>query len=101
MSINTGNKFDIIKGVRVTEKSTKTAQDKNAYTLVVDRYANKEQIKSAVESFFNVTVENVTTLNMHGKKKMFRGRLPGTRASYKKAIVRLSEKDRIDTGVGG
>lgn len=101
MSVNTGNKFDIIKCVRVTEKATKVIQDINAYTFIVDKYASKNQIKSAIESFFNVSVESVTTSNMHGKRKMFRGRLPGVRSSYKKAVVRLSRNDKIDSVVRG
>ena len=99
MSINSGNKFDIIKHIRVTEKATKIVQDNNSYVLIVDKHANKVQIKSAVESFFGVTVESVNTLNIHGKSKMFRGRLPGVRASYKKAMVKLSKNDKIDTGI--
>ena len=48
--------------------------------------ANKREIRAAVESMFGVKVEAVTTSNVKGKKKVFKGKV-GQRINWKKAIV--------------
>ena len=65
----------------VTEKLTAETEKYNRYGFIVDREANKLQIKAAVEQFYNVTVKDVNTVNYHGKRKsryskagMLRGR---------------------------
>lgn len=65
----------------VTEKLTGLTEKLNRYGFIVDRKANKLQIKAAVEQFYNVTVADVNTVNYHGKRKsrysksgMLRGR---------------------------
>jgi len=49
----------------------------------------------AVETLFGVKVEAVTTLNVKGKKKMFKGK-SGRRVNWKKAVVKVSEGQMID-----
>jgi len=61
----------------------------------VDRRANKQEIKEAVESLFNVHVERVNTLNFEGKKRRL-GRRTGQRSDWKKAIVTLQEGESIE-----
>ena len=71
----------------------------NRYGFIVDRDANKLQIKSAVEQMYNVTVSSVNTLNYHGKKKSRytkAGILKGRENHYKKAYVTLAGDDKID-----
>ena len=58
----------IIKPI-VTEKMTAQGEKLNRYGFIVDRSANKIQIKAAVEQMYNVTVASVNTLNYHGKRK--------------------------------
>ena len=58
----------IIKPI-VTEKMTVQGEKLNRYGFIVDREANKLQIKTAVEQMYNVTVASVNTLNYHGKRK--------------------------------
>ena len=58
----------IIKPI-VTEKMTVQGEKLNRYGFIVDREANKLQIKTAVEQMYNVNVASVNTLNYHGKKK--------------------------------
>ena len=58
----------IIKPI-VTEKLTAQGEKLNRYGFIVDRDANKLEIKSAVEQMYNVTVADVNTVNYHGKKK--------------------------------
>ncbi|NLC53509.1 MAG: 50S ribosomal protein L23 [Firmicutes bacterium] len=85
---------DIIKKPIVTEKSTRL-MEMNKYTFVVDRRANKIQIKEAIETIFNVRVLDVNTMQMLGKMKRM-GRHEGRRPSWKKAIVTLEPGSRIE-----
>ena len=65
----------------------------NRYGFIVDRDANKIQIKAAVEQAYNVTVADVNTINYHGKKKSRftkAGVLKGRTNHFKKAIVTLA-----------
>lgn len=87
--------YDIIKTVRVTEKGTDQAEDFNQYTLVADRRANKIQIRKAVETLFDVSVEKVRTINITGKKRRQRTAAAGKDADWKKAIVTLKKGDAI------
>jgi len=91
--------MDILVKPLVTEKMTDQAERFNRYGFVVDRRASKPQIKKAVESFYNVTVETVNTLVYGGKvKSRFTkgGVISGKTGSYKKAIVTLVDGDSID-----
>jgi len=56
----------------------------------VGETANKHEIKSAIESFFNVKVEDVRTVRVRGKYKRF-GRFYGRRSNWKKAYVKLAQ----------
>ncbi len=88
----------IIKPI-VTEKMTVQGEKLNRYGFIVDRGANKLQIKAAVEQMYNVTVDSVNTLNYHGKKKSRytkAGVLRGRMNHYKKAYVTLAGEDKID-----
>ena len=88
----------IIKPI-VTEKMTVQGEKLNRYGFIVDRAANKIEIKEAVEQMYNVTVADVNTLNYHGKKKSRytkAGMLRGRENHYKKAYVTLAGEDKID-----
>jgi large subunit ribosomal protein L23 len=79
----------------VTEKGTHQFTRHNAYTFQVNTWADKDQIRTAVEELFNVRVVKVRTQNRLGKSRRYRfkiGRLP----NWKKAIVTLHEEDRIE-----
>lgn len=84
---------DIILKPIVTEKSMNLLAD-NKYTFLVDKKANKSEIKSAIESIFKVKVENVNTMNIKGKPKRM-GRFEGKRPDRKKAIVTLKAGQKI------
>jgi large subunit ribosomal protein L23 len=80
----------------VSEKSY-ALLDAGVYTFVVAKDANKTEIRSAVESIFNVRVLKVNTLNRKGKRKRNRRTFTfGTRPSTKRALVTLAAGDRID-----
>lgn len=83
----------------VTEKLTAEGEKHNRYGFIVDRNANKLQIKAAVEQFYNVSVKDVNTINYHGKKKSRytkSGMVKGRGNHYKKAYVTLAGDDKID-----
>lgn len=83
---------DIIRRPVITEHSADLMMDKK-YTFEVDPKANKTQIKQAIESAFDVTVEKVNTLNVKGKLKRM-GQHEGYRPNRKKAIVQLTEDSK-------
>ena len=88
----------IIKPI-VTEKLTVQGEKLNRYGFIVDREANKLQIKAAVEQIYNVTVADVNTVNYHGKRKSRytkAGMLTGRTNHSKKAYVTLVGEDKID-----
>src|SRR3954452_13372328 len=87
----------IILAPLVTEKGThqSTNEHHNAYSFVVNLWANKTQIKKAVEELFNVRVLAVRTALKLGKKKRYRFR-QGKLSNWKKAIVKLHADDKIE-----
>ena len=71
----------------------------NRYAFVVDRKANKIEIKKAVEQRYDVVVDSVRTMVCIGKKRVRgskSGMIVGKTSTYKKAIVQLSSSDSID-----
>lgn len=90
--------YDIIQSPVITEKSTLISEH-NQVVFRVAKDATKPEIKAAVETLFKVEVAAVNTMNVKGKKKMFRGR-PGRRPDVKKAIVTLAEGHSIDVTTG-
>ncbi|WP_430812443.1 MULTISPECIES: 50S ribosomal protein L23 [unclassified Carboxylicivirga] len=88
----------IIKPI-VTEKMTELGEKLNRFAFVVDKGANKLQIKDAVEALYNVSVESVNTMVYAGKQKSRytkSGVIVGRTNSFKKAVVTLAEGDTID-----
>jgi large subunit ribosomal protein L23 len=85
--------YDIIIKPIISEQSME-AVDLKKYAFKVDKTANKTEIKKAVEEIFGVKVEKVTTTNVPGKKKR-QGRYPeGSTASWKKAVVKLTDDSK-------
>ena len=81
--------YDIILRPVITEQSMETADEKK-YVFMVATDANKVEIKKAVEEIFGVKVDKVNTLRMQGKEKRQGAYPAGRRASYKKAMVKLT-----------
>ncbi len=82
----------------ITEKATGDSERFNRYTFVVNKKANKIQIKDAVEATYGVTVEKVRTLNhpaLRKTKYTKKGLVSGLTSGYKKAVVQLAD-DEID-----
>ena len=85
---------DIIKKPVINTEKARTLLENNEYVFIVDRKANKIQIREAVEKLFNVKVESVNTLNIKPKAKRFRMSMYKTSA-LKKAMVKLKDGEKI------
>ena len=82
----------------VTEKIS-DLNEKGKYGFVVDRKANKVEIKQAVEKMYGVNVESVNTMQYPGKSKTRYTKtkiVSGRTAAFKKAIVTVAEGEVID-----
>ncbi len=90
--------YDLIKSPLITEKSTNLSE-LNKYSFLISSVANKNNVKKAVESIFDVKVKAVNILNQKGKVKRFKGVL-GVRSDKKKAIVTLEKDNSIDIAGG-
>ena len=86
---------DIIKRPVATEKARNLANENNEYVFIVDRKANKIQIREAVEKLFNVKVESVNTLNIKPKAKRFRMSMYKTAALKKDMVKAVNHKKNI------
>ena len=90
--------MDIIVKPVVTEKMNAQA-DSQKYGFIVNKKANKVQIKQAVENLYGVTVEEVNTMFYAGKRKSRftkTGYVSGRQNAFKKAVITLREGDIID-----
>lgn len=85
--------YDIIIKPIITEQSMEESES-GKYVFKVAEDANKIQIARAVEEIFGVKVAKVNTLRMSGKKKRTGAYPAGYRASWKKAMVRLTEDSK-------
>ncbi|MBO6302398.1 MAG: 50S ribosomal protein L23 [Ruminiclostridium sp.] len=79
---------DIIVRPIITENSMEGIANRK-YTFKVANFANKIEIKKAVEQLFGVKVEKVNTISVKGKKKRM-GRSEGYTSDWKKAVVTLT-----------
>ena len=91
--------MEILQKPILTEKMTILGEKLNRYGFIVDRRANKIEIKKAVEAMYNVIVTDVNTINNKGKAKSRftkAGLLEGRSGRAKKAIITLKGGDKID-----
>lgn len=93
--MNRERMYEIIKMPHVSEKTARLQADSNQHVFEVARDANKGEIREAVETLFEVKVQNVTVVNNRGKSKTFRFR-PGRQKAWKKAYVRLQAGETIE-----
>jgi large subunit ribosomal protein L23 len=88
----------IIKPI-ITEKMTMLGDKLQRYGFIVDKRANKLQIKKAIEGLYEVNVESVNTMRSGGDKTgrwTKSGFIGGRKNSTKKAIVTLAKGETID-----
>jgi large subunit ribosomal protein L23 len=85
---------NIILSPIITEKGSILKEGDNTVIFKVARYANKIEIKNAVEKLFKVKVLGVRSANIKGKKRRV-GRNIGSTPNYKKAYVTLAKDAKI------
>ncbi len=97
-AINKFTPYDVILAPIVTEKTYADQDDSKEgkkYFFKIHKDANKNDVKQAVQYLYNVTPMKVNVLNVKYKKRQQRGLV---RKAYKKAIITLGGKDKIDIG---
>ena len=90
--------MSVLKKPLITEKVS-TLNESGKYGFIVDKNANKVEIKKEVEKMYGVTVESVNTMKYQGKEKTRYTQsrvITGRTAGFKKAIVTLADGDVID-----
>lgn len=86
---------------RMSEKTYASSLATNTFVFMVPKSANKVEVATAVESQFSVSVTNVRTVVVKGKKARsirlgkYRKNVMGQRPDYKKAYVTLKAGDSI------
>ena len=86
--------YQVILNSHITEKAS-LLNNENKYVFRVRKYANKIQIKDAIEKLYKVEVKQVAVLTMPAKYRRV-GRFEGMKSGFKKAIVTLKAGNRID-----
>jgi large subunit ribosomal protein L23 len=88
----------IIKPI-ITEKITKQSELNNRYGFVVDKKANKIQIRNAVEATYGVKIIAINTMNVRPDRSVKytkSGMISAKTNAFKKAIVEVQEGETID-----
>lgn len=93
--MNTERLMKVLLSPVVSEKSTMAAEGGNQFVFKVVTDATKPEIKKAVETLFEVEVDQVRVMNVKGKNKRF-GQRTGKRSDWKKAYVKLKSDQTID-----
>ena len=86
-----------------TEKMSILQETQRKYAFQVSQFANKIEIKKAIQKKFDVEVEKVATMNRKGKIRQMTVRsggkvirTSGRKSSWKRAVVTLREGFIID-----
>lgn len=88
--------YEIIVRPLETEKAY-ILREQGKYVFIVQLYANKLEVKHAVEEIYGVDVDDVHTMVMPGKMNRTRGRrATARRGPWKKAVVTLAPGERIE-----
>ncbi len=90
--------YDVLRRPLVTEKSSYQSGRLNQYSFIVADNATRKQVKDAIETLYDVTVERVNIINTSAKRgRRLRSRqLLIRKAGYKKAIVTLAEGQTLE-----
>ena len=92
--MNLGHIYDILVVPMVTEKTNQLLSD-NKYCFKVKAVATKKDIKKAIETIFEVSVEKINIINIKGKAKRFKG-AQGRRSDFKKAFICIKKGQEIN-----
>lgn len=93
--MNEKRMYQIIKGPHTTEKSVRVADKHQQIVFRIANDATKEEVKTAIQKLFSVTVTAVRVVNIKGKVKQFKQK-EGRRSDTRKAYVSLAEGHDIN-----
>ncbi len=85
----------IVKKPHISEKATDLSQRENKYVFVVDKNANKIEIRDAIKDLYSVDALKITIVKIPSKKRRL-GTTVGKKKGYKKAIVKIKDGQKID-----
>ena len=90
--------YDVLRRPLVTEKSSYQSGKLNKYSFIVADSATRTQVKDAIETLYDVTVERVNIINTSAKRgrRLRSRRLLVRKAGYKKAIITLAEGQTLE-----
>lgn len=90
--------YDVLRRPLVTEKSSYQSGKLNQYSFIVADYATRTQVKDAIETLYDVTVEKVNIINTSAKRgrRLRSRRLLVRKPAYKKAIITLAEGQTLE-----
>jgi large subunit ribosomal protein L23 len=91
--------MSIIKKPIITEKVTRQGEIFNRYGFIVEKKANKIEIKKAIEAAYGVNIIAINTMNVRPDRSVKHtkaGMINAKTNAYKKAIVQLQEGETID-----
>jgi len=90
----------IIKKPLITEKASVAMETRNRFTFLVERSANKVEIRKAVEKMYGVSITEVRTQTYGGVKSSVKhtnkGIVVQPNNPWKKAIVTVADGETID-----
>jgi large subunit ribosomal protein L23 len=93
LKADTGRAHHILQNYHLSEKSNLMSAT-GRYTFKVSKFANKLEVKKAVEKVYDVHVVSVNMVTGKGKVRRS-GRVTGHTSDWKKAYVTLKEGERI------
>jgi len=85
--------YEVLRRPLVTEKTSYQSGKLNQYSFIVSDSATRKQVKDAVETLYDVTVERVNIINTPAKRgrRLRSRRLLVRKTGFKKAIITLAE----------
>jgi large subunit ribosomal protein L23 len=93
-----GKAYSVLLKSLVSEKAA-AAETGGVYTFIVDKNANKFNIKQSVKEAYGIMPTKVRVINVEGKRVRF-GQRRGKRSDWKKAIVTLPKGKTINIHEG-
>ena len=83
--------YDVLRRPLVTEKTSYQSGKLNKYSFIVADNATRTQVKDAIETLYDVSVQRVNIVNTSAKRgrRLRSRRLLVRKPGYKKAIVTL------------
>jgi len=85
----------VLLGPHISEKSSMSSGKFGTVVIKVSINSTKSDIKNAIQNLFNVSVSNVNTLTIKGKKKRKKNYMTCSK-NWKKAYVTLKQGQNVN-----